>query len=112
MSIKENIQKLIKGKTTQKKIEKDLGMAERTISSWEHHDPTLENLIAVAKYLNVSVDTLLGREDSLPDDPEEGLLIEYFRMVNQEHKQDLIKMAMNFYVIERMDSPVKKDSVM
>ncbi len=95
---------------TLKQLEEDLGLAKHHTNKWKKSLPSYKSLIKLADYLDVSIDTLLGREKGLPTDAEEGLLVEYFRMINQEHRDDLIKMAMNFYVIENMDTPVKKDT--
>lgn len=106
MSVKENIQKIIKGRTTQGKIEKDLGLASRTISSWEHGMPSVENLIAVADYLNVSTDLILGRE--LQSDSQEDALIAKFRLLTASQK-DTILSNIDFLLSQ---SPIKKDSAM
>lgn len=46
-------------------LAKELSVGKSAISLWElgKCDPTLSNLIAIAKYFNVSVDYLAGLED-------------------------------------------------
>lgn len=104
MSVKENIQKIIKGRTTQGKIEEDLGLASRTISSWEHGMPSVENLIAVADYLNVSTDLILGRE--LQSDPQEDALIAKFRLLTASQKENILN-NIDFLLSQ---SPIKKET--
>ena len=104
MSVKENIQKIIKGKTTQGKIEKDLGLASRTISSWERGMPSVENLIAVADYLNVSTDLILGREAKTDD--EETALIAKYRLLTASQKYTILS-NIDFLLSQ---SPIKKET--
>ena len=41
-------------------VEKEAGLSNGTISKWNSSSPTIENLNAVAKVLNVTVDSLLN----------------------------------------------------
>ena len=95
---------------TLKQLEEDLGLAKHHTNKWKKSLPSYKSLIKLADYLDVSIDTLLGRENGLPTKAEEAVLIDYFRKLNQEHRDDLIKMALNFYVIEGMYTPVKKET--
>ena len=44
---------------------KELGVSHGIISAWENgvHEPTLSNLIAIAKFFGVTIDYLAGLED-------------------------------------------------
>ena len=50
---------------SQRKLATDLGVTQACIGKWETGDrePSLDDLIKVAKYFNVSTDYLLGLED-------------------------------------------------
>ena len=56
MSIKDRIKFLAKGRINLADLEKELGLSSKSISSWEHHQPKVQSLVAVADYFNVSVD--------------------------------------------------------
>ncbi len=49
---------------TQTEIAKSLNVARNTVSQWENskRDPDCETLIELSKFLNVSIDELLGNE--------------------------------------------------
>ena len=71
MTIKERVQKLVKTQgTTSQKIEHDLGFASGYISKLDKTNPTSDKLLALADYLDVSVDYILGHdlENNQPDD--------------------------------------------
>ena len=97
---------------TMKQLEEDLGLAKHHTNKWKRSFPSYKSLVKLANYLDVSTDTLLGRENDIASNAEEDLLIDYFRKINKMHRDDLIKMAMNFWVIERRDTQVKKESEM
>lgn len=42
-------------------LERALGFGNKTISKWEEHIPSVDKVVMVADYFNVSVDYLLGR---------------------------------------------------
>ena len=49
------------------RIEKDCGFGNGSIMKWENSSPKVDNVIKLADYFDVSVDYLLGRENtSLP----------------------------------------------
>ena len=58
----------IKG-LSQKELSEKLNLKQNTISSYESSSiqPSLENLIKIADILDVSVDTLLGRDANIVD---------------------------------------------
>ena len=51
---------------TQKQLAKNLGMVERNIRSYEINEklPSLESIVKIADYFDVSLDYLTGRKDS------------------------------------------------
>ncbi|WP_138751879.1 helix-turn-helix domain-containing protein [Paenibacillus sinopodophylli] len=61
--------------TSISKIEKDLWFGHNTIYKWEKHSPSIEKVLQVARYLNVSVLQLIHNSDciesSTPIEPTE-----------------------------------------
>jgi transcriptional regulator with XRE-family HTH domain len=55
----------IEQKISQRQLSKNLEVGKTTISSWEGDvkEPTLSNIVKLAKYFKVSSDYLLGLED-------------------------------------------------
>ena len=47
---------------SQRKLGEDLGVCNQTVSFWEsgQREPDLDMIVAIAKYFNISIDTLLG----------------------------------------------------
>lgn len=65
MSIYQRIKDLINDKHISiAQIERDLQLSNGSMAKWDKHSPKSENIVAVAKYLNVSTDYLLGRDIS------------------------------------------------
>ena len=52
-------------KLSQKELAKQIGVGKSIISSWElgQNQPTLPNLVAIAKFFGVSIDYLAGLTD-------------------------------------------------
>ena len=71
--IMENIiLKLMKeNNVTQYKLAKETGIAQSTLSYWINGQkiPKVDKLAKVAQFFNVSIDTLLGRESSIKNEP-------------------------------------------
>ena len=69
-SLKENVKRIAKERVIPlSQIEKDLGFSEKYISKWDKNNPSINNVVAVAEYLGVTVDALVGYEG----DPESDL---------------------------------------
>ena len=103
MSIKDRIKSLAKGKIRLEDLEKELGFSNKTISSWEHHQPKVSSLVAVADFFGVSVDYLLGRDA----DAQESDLLSKFRKMSSAHKSDLMRIAEGF---ADADQPIRKET--
>ena len=58
------------------RVHKETGVAQSTLSDWKTKGctPSVENLAKIADYLEVSVDTLIGKENKKPASmPDDGL---------------------------------------
>lgn len=70
--------KELRGKKSQREVAEDLDVTQRTYSSYERCDreANYETMIKLANYFNVSLDYLLGRDDTLQsfnEQPSENL---------------------------------------
>ena len=65
LKTKERIKKLrIDNKFTQKQLANILNINEYSVQRYEYGDrPSLDSLLALAEYFNVSIDYLVGRTD-------------------------------------------------
>lgn len=106
MSIKDRIKFLAKGRINLADLEKELGLSSKSISSWEHHQPKVQSLVAVADYFNVSVDYLLDRESAYTE--EETALIAKFRRLTASQRENILN-NIDFLLSQ---NPVKKEAVM
>lgn len=98
----ETVQRLatIKGVTI-KQMEQDLGLAVSHANKWRDSLPSFKTLLKLADYFDVSVDYLVGREESRSK--EETELLTLFRRMNASHRHDLIQIAEGFAA---SDAPV------
>ncbi len=98
----ETVQRLatIKGVTI-KQMEQDLGLAVSHANKWRDSLPSFKTLLKLADYFDVSVDYLVGREESRSK--EETELLTLFRRMNASHRYDLIQIAEGFAA---SDAPV------
>lgn len=51
-------------KLSQRRLGEDLNVCNQTVSFWESgkREPDLDTLLTIAKYFNVSIDSLLGND--------------------------------------------------
>lgn len=60
-SLKENVKKLAKERGVSiRKLEQDIGIADKSISKWDKMMPSIDKVEKVAQYFGVTVDSLLG----------------------------------------------------
>ena len=67
ISFRERFKELrLENNVTQQEMGKLLGVSKMAISHWEsgHSEPSIEQLICIAKYFSVSLDYLLGLQDA------------------------------------------------
>lgn len=97
MPLRENVQACAdKYGISIRKLEQQLHIANKSISTWNEHRPSVDKVCAVADFFGVSVDWLLDRQDSLTDN--ETALIALFRRLSESHRKDLIQIAESFAV--------------
>lgn len=83
------------------RLERDLGFNHGTIRRWENSEPSIEKVVRVADYLNVSVDQLCDRsvekdfieevvKDLTKQPPEEAMLCHIYRQIPEEHRMDAL----------------------
>lgn len=78
MSFYERLCSIISEKgLTVRKVERECGLANASIRRWAEQSPRLESVVAVANYLQVSIDYLaLGRRDNTTEDAQGGKLLD------------------------------------
>ena len=77
----------LKNKKSFNQIEKDLGYGKNTLYNYKKQNPTQERLLEIAEYFGVTVDYLLGREESKNNEElteEENDLVAAFRMERKD----------------------------
>lgn len=90
MTIKEQIRFLANQKGTGgiPVLESELGFGSSTISKWDKSAPSIDKLIKVANYFDVSLDYLVGREQRFSD---EAIEINTEIAINGELREMLAK---------------------
>lgn len=94
MRLYENIKKVAKSKDCSiTKMENDLALGKSVTSKFDEHVPSIEKIVKIADYFNVSVDTLIGRKTSTSISEDELLLLTVYRQLNTEGKNTLLDYA-------------------
>ncbi len=84
--IKENVKRLAKErKISIAKMERDLGFSEKYISKLDQYNPSIDKVIAMAEYLGVSIDTVVGYEGNYDSD-----LKKLMEMASWLTKEDIV----------------------
>ena len=85
-SLKENVKKLAKERGVSiRKLEQDIGIADKSISKWDKMMPSVDKVEKVANYFGVTVDSLLGYTGNYDDDLQKLL-----GTVTRLTKEDLV----------------------
>ena len=85
-SLKENIKRIAKEKGVKiTQMENDLGFSEHYISKWDKYNPSIDKVAAVADYLGVSIDALVGYTGDY-----EGDLKKLMEMASWLTKEDIV----------------------
>lgn len=105
MPLRENVQACAdKYGISIRKLEQQLHIANKSISTWNEHRPSVDKVCAVADFFGVSVDQLLDRQNSLTD--EETALIVNFRRLTETQKDAVQALMLGFL----SQNPVKKET--
>ena len=64
-----------------RQLERETGLADRTIGRWDTNMPSIDRVKKVAEYFGVTVDYLLGGENSQISNSMDDELAEYLEMV-------------------------------
>ena len=68
-SLKENVNRIAKERgVSLSQMEKDLGFSEKYLSKLDKNNPSIDRVVAMADYLHVSVDELVGYEGEYDKD--------------------------------------------
>ncbi|MDM8277810.1 helix-turn-helix transcriptional regulator [Ligilactobacillus aviarius] len=110
MTTFERIKKLAKNRgVTLQKVANELGFGESTLYKWKKQTPNGEYLAKVADYFHVSVDYLLGRENSesvsdqkdlkkfLDDNLNYGMTYDGQNLTDEEKERLKIALTQVFY---------------
>lgn len=100
MSLLERVQQLLKAKGVSiKQAERDAGLANATIRRWDQQKPSLDSLLKMADYLQVSIDYLVRGDsniptpvytcDGVPLSESEVDLIAMYRLISDTDKQTI-----------------------
>lgn len=106
MGIYDNIKKLCKRDgITVKHMEEVLDITRSSTCKWNKKLPTINSIIKVADYFSVSIDWLLGREDSIEFTDEQAMIdvrisddlelkeaIEKYYTLSDDKKKHIIEM--------------------
>lgn len=69
ISLKENVKRIAKERgVSLAQMEKDLGFSDKYLSKLDINNPSIDRVIAMADYLHVSVDELVGYEGNYEKD--------------------------------------------
>lgn len=112
MTFSQNLEHIRKAqKVSQKELGSALGITQQMVSSYEKgfSAPTMDILLQLAKYFNVSLDTLVGFE---PEDPEENSVddrfLSYFHTLNHADKERCLTIVQTILHDREMNDEGKK----
>lgn len=111
MSLLERVQKLLEEKgITVRQAERDSGLSNATIRKWETQKPSLDSLIKLASYLQVSIDYLVTGEkghssesrfeiycDGVPLTESEADLVAMYRLLPVDHREEVFDIVHRKY---------------
>lgn len=94
MELYESIKNVAKSRgCTIAKMEKDLELGKSVVSKYDEHAPSIEKIVKIADYFDVSIDTLIGRRTSTRITEDELLLLTYIRQMNDAGRERLLEEA-------------------
>ncbi len=87
------------GYRSQQAFADDFGVAQTTVASWEggKREPGYETTIRLADFFHVSIDYLLGREDTFESSPYMKALRRYCSIAEEAYGEDRYPAIVKFY---------------
>ncbi|MCM1305426.1 MAG: helix-turn-helix domain-containing protein [Butyrivibrio sp.] len=79
--------------TTIKKLEREIGLGNGTISRWDTSIPSYDKVIKVADFLQVSFYWLIFGKEAEDLTPEEQQLVNYYRQSDDRGKRNILRTA-------------------
>lgn len=78
---------------SQQSLANTIGVSQQSINKYENHDvePDISTLKAIAEFFNVSIDFLVGFNESKTDLNKESELLRLFGMMNAEEQNLFIE---------------------
>ena len=86
------------------KVERDLGMADKTIAHLDSNMPSIERVAALADYFGTTIDAICGRSTELP--PDEEVLLKKYRCLDADQKKN----AIDYIMFLMSQTPIKNDT--
>ena len=103
--LKLNVQSLCRqNHVSAAKVERDLGMADKTIAHLDSNMPSIEKVAALADYFGTTIDGICGRSTELP--PDEEMILRKYRCLDDNQKKNVI----DYIMFLMSQTPVKNDS--
>lgn len=95
MNLLQNIEFIIEKRgLTLTQVEKDCGLSKSSMRKWSENFPSIDKVLKVAQYLDVSVDFLLTGKNSetteIPQDKDEVALLEEFRQLDPQERRIIL----------------------
>lgn len=74
---------------SQQQLADVIGVSQQSVNKYENHnvEPDIETLIAIAEYFNVTIDYLVGRDESRAEDRDSQILFNQYNLMEQEQKR-------------------------
>lgn len=85
------------------KVEKEIGLSNGSIYNWNRSYPSIDKLIKVADYFNVSIDTLVGRDFKENDENIVGMAARKSEGPLNEDEVLLLKKLANLLTSSKID---------
>lgn len=79
---------------SQRKVEQDLHIADKSIAHLDTNMPRIDKLAAFADYFGVTTDYLLGRKEGLPE--TDAALLRKFHGLTEEQQNTIVMMLDGF----------------
>lgn len=95
---------------SQRALAESIGVSQQSVNKYENHniEPDIETLIRIADYFHVSIDYLVGHNESISQDytsvgitEDEHLHLQRYRLLTQVQKQSINAVICNYLHLSR-----------